>query len=267
MSTSTVISKDGTVIAYEKIGSGPAVVLVDGAFCYRDMGPCAAVAQELSDRFTVYTYDRRGRGQSGDTLPYDREHEIEDLAAVAAEAGEPVSLCTFSSGVGLVLAAVEHGLAVDKLALYEYPLITDDSRKPAPAEYHDRIAELIAADKPGAAIKYFLHAGMGLSRPLATVFPLLPGWSKMKTTAFTLTYDRHFMEDALDGRPVPDGRYDYVSAPTTVFAGSKSPKWMRHSNAALAQAIPGAVYVELPGQSHQVKPKFFTPTLKKFLEA
>ncbi|MCU1643917.1 MAG: alpha/beta hydrolase [Nocardia sp.] len=267
MSTSTVISKDGTVIAYDKVGSGPAVVLVDGAFCYRDMGPCAAVAQELSDRYTVYTYDRRGRGESGNTLPYDRQHEIEDLAAVAAEAGEPVSLCTFSSGVGLVLAAVENGLAVDKLALYEYPLITDDSRKPVPHGYQDHIAELIAADKPSAAIKYFLHAGIGLSSVLVALFPLLPGWSKMRKTAFTLTYDRHFMEDALDGRPIPTGRYDYITAPTTVFAGSKSPQWMRHGNVALAQAIPGAVYVELPGQTHQVKAKFFTPTLKKFLEA
>ncbi|WP_327139682.1 alpha/beta fold hydrolase [Nocardia sp. NBC_01327] len=267
MSTSTVISKDGTVIAYEKIGSGPAVVLVDGAFCYRNMGPCAAVAQELSDQYTVYTYDRRGRGESGDTLPYDLQREIEDLAAVTAEAGEPVTLCTFSSGVGLVLAAVEHGLAVAKLALYEYPLITDDSRKPAPPGYQDHITELIAADKPGKAIKYFMHAGVGLPSVLVALFPLMPGWSKMKKTAFTLTYDRYFMQDALDGRPIPDGRYDYITVPTAIFAGSKSPKWMRHSNAALAQAIPGAHYIELPGQTHQVKARLFTPTLKKFLAA
>lgn len=265
MNTSTVISKDGTVIAYDKIGSGPAVVLVDGAFCHRDMGPSTPVAQELSDSYTVYTYDRRGRGESGDTQPYDPQHEIEDLAAVAAEAGEPVSICAFSSGVPLTLAAVRHGLAVDKLALYEFPLVTDSSRSPVPADYHQHLRDLITAEKPGAAIKYFMHTGVGLPGYVVAVFPIMPGWPKLKKTAHTLTYDSQFMADALDGNPIPADRYDYITAPTTVYAGSKSPQWMRNGNTALAQAIPTAHYAELPGQTHQVRAKLFTPTLKKFL--
>ncbi|MRH90119.1 alpha/beta fold hydrolase [Nocardia sp. SYP-A9097] len=265
MTTSTVISKDGTVIAYDKIGDGPAVLLVDGAFCHRAVGPSTPVAKELSDSYTVYTYDRRGRGESGDTQPYDPQCEIEDLASVAAEAGAPVSICAFSTGVPLVLEAVRRGLDVDKLGLYEFPLITDDARKPVPADYHQHLRDLITAEKRGAAIKYFMHTGVGVPAPVAALFPLMPGWTKLKKTAHTLPYDNHFLADALDGNPIPSDRYTYITAPTTVFAGSKSPQWMRNGNTALAHAIPTAYYAELPGQTRQVKPRLFTSTLKNFL--
>ncbi|WP_067574886.1 alpha/beta fold hydrolase [Nocardia acidivorans] len=265
MSTSTVISKDGTVIAYSKIGTGPAVLLVDGAFCHRAMGPSTPVAKELSDSYTVFTYDRRGRGDSGDTQPYDPHREIEDLATVAAEAGAPVHICAFSSGVPLVLEAVRHGLAVDKLGLYEFPLVTDGSRKPAPADYHRHLTELITAEKRGAAIRYFMHTGVGAPALTVAAFPLMPGWSKLKKTAHTLPYDAQWMAEALDGNPIPTGRYTHITSPTMVFVGSKSPKWMHHGNTALSQAIPTAHYAELPGQSHRVKPTLFTPTLKSFL--
>ncbi|MFF2550061.1 alpha/beta fold hydrolase [Nocardia sp. NPDC058058] len=267
MSTSTVISKDGTVIAYDRIGGGPAVVLVDGAFCHRGMGPSAPVAKELSDSYTVYTYDRRGRGASGDTQPYDPAREIEDLTAVAAEAGAPVSICAFASGVPLALEAVRHGLAVDKLGLYEFPLVTDDSRTPIPADYQQRLIDLIAAEKRGAAIRYFMRAAIGAPAPVTAVFPLMPGWSGLTKTAHTLPYDARFLDDALNGKPIPAHRYDYITAPTAVFAGSKSPQWIRHGNTALAQAIPGAYYAELPGQTRQVKARLFTPTLKTFFAA
>ncbi|MFI1916398.1 alpha/beta fold hydrolase [Nocardia sp. NPDC020380] len=266
MTTATVVSKDGTTIAYEKIGSGPAVVLVDGAFCYREMGPSRPVAEQLSDRFTVYIYDRRARGESGDTLPYDPQREVEDLQAVAAEAGEPVDLVAFSSGCAVTLATVQAGLAVRRIGLYEFPLIVDDSRPPAPEGYQQHIRDLIAAGKNGAAVKYFMHSGIRLPRLLVELFPVFPGWSKLKKTAPTLTYDGRFMGDALDGKPIPAGRYDYVSAPTTVYAGTKSPAWMRNGNAALAQAIPGAKFVDLPGQTHQVNAAKFVPTLKEFLQ-
>lgn len=267
MTISTVVSKDGTTITYEKIGSGPAVVLVDGAFCTRDMGPCRPVATELADNYTVYFYDRRGRGESGDTQPYDPQREIEDLEAVAAEAGEPVSLCAFSSGVPLVLAAVRAGLAVHKLALYEFPLVIDDSaRTPVPADYHQRIQGLIAAGDNSGAIKYFMHTGIGLNSLIVAMFPLMPGYSKLKRTAPTLTYDNRFMGDALTGSPIPAGRYDFVTVPTTVYYGSKSPQWMRDGNTALGQTIPDARTVELPKQTHQVKAELFVPTLKEFLK-
>ncbi|WP_429419437.1 alpha/beta fold hydrolase [Nocardia sp. GAS34] len=267
MSTATVVSKDGTTIAYERIGSGPAVVLVDGAMANRELGPCRAVAQELSSDHTVYFYDRRGRGESGDTAPYAPEREIEDLEAIVAEAGEPVTICAFSSGVPLSLAAVKAGLAVKRLALYEFPMVVDDSRPPAPPEYQRTINEMIDAGKPGDAVKYFMRRGVRLPAALVALFPIMPDWSKLKQVGHTLAYDMHFMGDALDGNPIPAGRYDWVGVPTAVYAGSKSPAWMRNANAALAESIPGASLTVLPGQTHMVKAKLFVPTLREFLTA
>src|SRR4051794_10148820 len=119
----TVTSPDGTTIAYERTGSGPAVVLVDGALCYRGAGPMGPLAERLSGAFTVYTYDRRGRGQSTDTLPYSTDREVEDLRAVITEAGGTAYVYAISSGVALTLATVAAGAAIGRLALYEPPFL------------------------------------------------------------------------------------------------------------------------------------------------
>src|SRR5437879_4691813 len=117
----TVTSRDGTRIAYDKRGSGPALILVDGAFCYRAFGPMPKLAELLSDRFTVYNYDRRGRGDSSDTKPYAVAREVEDLAALFEAAGGSAFLYGISSGAALALRAAGNGLAVRKLAVYEPP--------------------------------------------------------------------------------------------------------------------------------------------------
>ncbi|HWJ57812.1 MAG TPA: alpha/beta fold hydrolase, partial [Vicinamibacterales bacterium] len=127
---SFAISKDGTRIGYTRMGSGPAVVLVDGALCHRGFGPLAAVAKELAATFSVYTYDRRGRGESGSTPPFAPAREIEDLEAVIREAGGSAGVCGVSSGAALALDAAARGVPIERLALYEPPFIVDDTRPP-----------------------------------------------------------------------------------------------------------------------------------------
>ena len=260
----TTTSKDGTTIAYERIGEGPAVVLVDGALCYRASGPARPLAEKLSQHYAVYIYDRRGRGETGDTQPFDTEREVEDLEAVIGEAGGSVYLYAISSGVPLALAAVKHGADVKKQALYEFPLIVDDSRSPVPADYQKQLNALIAADKRGAAVKHFMRRGVGMPAALVALFGLFPGWSKLKRVAPTLAYDAAAMGDALDGKPLPSGRYDFVKVPTIVIAGSKSPEWMRNGNEALAAAIPEAEHRVLEGQTHMVKAEALAPVLTEF---
>ena len=114
-----VISKDGTSIAFDKTGKGPALVLVDGAFCFRTYGVTPKLAPLLSCDFTVYSYDRRGRGDSSDTPPYSVDKEIEDLQKVIEQTGEVPFICGFSSGGALVLRAMEKGIKVKRTALFE----------------------------------------------------------------------------------------------------------------------------------------------------
>src|SRR3954463_9082091 len=124
-----VTSRDGTRIGYSVLGAGPAIVLVDGALCWRASGPSGPLAEQLKDQFAVYTYDRRGRGESGDTKPYAVQREVEDLAAVIDAAGGTPAVYAISSGVGLALAAANAGLPITKMVLYEMPIFTDNSRK------------------------------------------------------------------------------------------------------------------------------------------
>src|SRR3954452_6172232 len=155
---STLESADGTLIAYEKAGDGPPVILVDGALCHRASGPARPLAAELAREFTVYTYDRRGRGESGDTAPYAVEREIEDIEALVEAAGGPVCVYGISSGAALALEAAVRMPAIERLALYEAPFIVDDSRAPIALSY-DRL-------RRAAAVGAFLPA-VGVPRPFA----------------------------------------------------------------------------------------------------
>ena len=157
-----VTSKDGTQIGYSVVGSGPAIILVDGALCSRDMGPATPLANELKDRFTVYTYDRRGRGESGDVKPYSTQREIEDLAAVIEAAGGSVALYAISSGVILALEAANTLSGITSLVLYEAPIFTDSSRKPVPADYVQRMDRLVADGDNAGAVKHFMQNGIAI---------------------------------------------------------------------------------------------------------
>src|SRR6266851_7887571 len=179
-----VLSKDGTAIAFDRIGNGPPVILVDGALCYRGLGQSGQLAKVLAQHFTVFTYDRRGRGGSGDTAPYAVEHEIEDIAALLSEAGSAAFLWGISSGAVLALEAANRLSGIKKLALYEAPFIVDDSRSTTERDWA-KIAEAVAANRRSEAVKLFLKL-VGAPAFFIALMRLMPMWSKLKAIAHTL---------------------------------------------------------------------------------
>ena len=262
----TVISKDGTEIAYTRVGSGPALVLVDGALSYRGSSTNGPLADELSKDYTVYTYDRRGRGESGDTQPYDIEREYEDLAAIAELAGGRPYVYGISSGAALSLGAVQNGLPVARLALYELPFVVDDTRPPLPADLRRRTQQLIADGKRGSAVALFMRRGANLPAPVVTMMRVMPFWRRLKAVAHTLPYDYAALgEDTGRGKPLPADRWSDVAVPVLVMAGGKSPVSMRNAMQALAGVVPGAAYQTVEGQTHVVKAEALAPVLRQFL--
>ena len=259
----TVRSADGTAIAYTRAGQGPSLILVDGALCSRSFGPMPKLAEQLTTHFTVYTYDRRGRGASGDTTPYSPEREVEDIEALAAVAGEPVYLHGTSSGAALALEAAKRIPAVGKVAVYEPPFIVDDTRPPLPDGFLARLTQLIADDRRGDAVKMFMRV-VGTPAIATAVMPLTPVWGKLKAVAPTLVYDITILQDHQQGKPFAPAEWAAVKIPTLVAAGGKSPAWITNGTRALADALPDARYRTLPGQTHMVKPQAIAPVLTEF---
>jgi pimeloyl-ACP methyl ester carboxylesterase len=259
----TVRSADGTTIAFTKAGHGRPLILVDGALCSRSFGPMPKLAGQLTSHFTVYTYDRRGRGESGDTPPYSPEREVEDIEALAALAGEPVYLHGTSSGAALALEAAKRIPAISKLAVYEPPFIVDDTRPPMPDGFLARLSELLAVGRPGDAIKMFMRF-VGTPAIFAAVMPLTPIWGKLKAVAPTLVYDITILQDHQRGAPLTPAEWADLKPPVLVAAGGKSPDWMTNGTRALAGALPEARYRTLPGQTHMVKPQAIASVLTEF---
>ncbi|HEX5618053.1 MAG TPA: alpha/beta hydrolase [Solirubrobacteraceae bacterium] len=257
----TTYSEDGTAIAYETCGQGPALILVDGALCYRKMGPSPKVAASLSEHFTVVTYDRRGRGESADSAPYSVNREVEDLAALIAAVGGSAYLCGFSSGAVLALDAAASGLPITGLALYEPPFIVDDSRAPGAADYVEQLRGLLSSDRRGDAVRLFMRH-VGLPGPLIALMPLMPAWGKLKRVAHTLPYDGEIMGDTQLGRPLPTTRWlPGTKVKTHVIVGGKSPAFFHNGTKMLADLLPNADHHVLDGQTHMVKAKALAPLL------
>jgi hypothetical protein len=258
-------SADGTRIAYEVSGSGPALVLVDGALCHRAFGPSRPTAAALAEAFTVHTYDRRGRGESGaGESPYALERELEDLTAVVEAAGGKVSLLGFSSGAALSLDAVRAGLPVQRLAVYEAPFILDDSHAPNDPRLPEQMQELVDAGRRGDAVKLFMRT-VGAPTVMVAMMRVMPVWRRLTAVAHTLPHDLAIVGPHEQGRPLPDGYYDAVTVPALVMAGGKSPEYMRNAQAAIAAALPEGTLETLPGQTHMVKAKATAPTVADFL--
>jgi pimeloyl-ACP methyl ester carboxylesterase len=262
----TAISKDGTSIAYDQLGEGPPLILVGGALNTRSFGPNGSVAPLLAERFTVINYDRRGRGASGDTRPWTLEREVEDLDALIEAAGGSAYLFGISSGAALALEAASHGLAIEKLALYEAPFIVDDSRPPLADDYLVRIQELAASDRPADAIRLFMKEGVGLPAVVVALMRFMPAWSKLKAVAHTLPYDAAIVYDYQKGRPLPPQQWSSATMPTLVSAGGKSPDGMRNAMRELAEKLPNATYHTLEGQTHIVKAEALAPVLVEFFD-
>jgi pimeloyl-ACP methyl ester carboxylesterase len=259
-----VISKDGTTIVYDKVGKGPAIILVDGALCHRTSGPNGPLAAQLAERFTVYTYDRRGRGESDDKKPYAIEREVEDIEAIIQAAGGSVYVYGISSGAALALEAAMRLPTIKKLALYEAPFIVDDSRSAVPDNYLTQLNELLASNNRSAAVKHFMRKGVGLPAPIVAIMQIMPAWKRLKAVAHTLPYDTILTIDHQGGKPLPADRWHAVAAPTLVIAGGKSHAWMRNAMQALTNALPGAKHRTLEGQTHIVKPTALAPVLTEF---
>jgi pimeloyl-ACP methyl ester carboxylesterase len=259
----TVTSRDGTRIACETQGRGPALILVDGALCSRAMGPMPPLGKLLAARFTVWTYDRRGRGASGNTLPYAVEREVEDLGALIAAAGGSAFVYGISSGAALALEAAARGLPIARLALFEAPFIVDDSRAPVPADIVERMEALLAEDRRGDVVRLFMKA-VGVPAFFIALMRLMPAWGKLKAVAHTVPYDLTILRGNQSGRPLPAARWSGARMPTLVMDGGKSPAWMRHAQRALAAALPGSQLRTLPGQTHMARPAALEPALREF---
>jgi len=262
-----VRSKDGTAIAYDQIGTGQPVILVDGAFCNRSFGPMPKLAPLLAPHFTVFSYDRRGRGDSGDTAPYAVEREIEDIKALIDAAGGSALLYGTSSGAVLALRAAASGLNVRKLALHEPPLVLRGSPPPLPPDHMDQIREMVASGRRGDAVKSFMRM-VGVPAIFIPVMRIMPGvWPKLTAVAHTLPYDFAILGNGGAGNPLSTElkrALASIKVPTLMVIGGKSPPWMVHTVQVFADAIPGAKTRLLEGQQHNVAAKAIAPVLVEF---
>jgi pimeloyl-ACP methyl ester carboxylesterase len=265
---STVTSKDGTTIAYEQTGSGPALILVNGAMQYRATDPFfAQLAELLAPHFTVINYDRRGRGESGDTLPFARERELEDLDALIKAAGGSANVFAVSSGSALALDAVQSGRPITKLALFEPPFIVDEGRPPLPDDYVAHLNALVAAGRRGNAVEYFMTKAVGM--PAEAVIPMRdqPFFAGLEAIAHTIAYDGSFVASVMLGKPLPNERWASVRVPLLVTASNGSPTWLQNGGQALVAMLPHAQRRTLEGTFHDVAPDVLAPVLIEFYES
>jgi pimeloyl-ACP methyl ester carboxylesterase len=246
----TATSKDGTVIAYEQTGQGPAVILVAAALA--DRGGARRLAGHLAEHFRVINYDRRGRGKSTDTQPYAVQREIEDIAALVDASGGPAFLFGSSSGSVLALdAAAALGSRIKRVFIYEPPFIVDNSRPPMPDDLIQEVTALTSTGRRSDAVKLFFAKGMGIPDPAVNLMRLfMPGWSKMAGMAHTVRYDLTILEGTQAGKPLPAERWSAVTAPTLVTVGSRSEPFFHHGAQALAGMLPKARYGSLEGRDH-----------------
>jgi pimeloyl-ACP methyl ester carboxylesterase len=255
----TVTSKDGTTIAFDRLGSGPPVVLVCGGSVDRTAD--AAIAQELASDFTVFNYDRRGRGDSGDTLPYAIDREVEDIEAVIGAAGGSAFLWGSSSGAVLALIAAE-GVPVTKLALWEPPFVPEGVPRP-PEDQVSQYETMIAEGRRGDAVEYFMTKVIGMPPDVVAGARSQPWWGATEALAHTLAYDARIMGDYT----IPNDLVASVKVPTLVIAGGADFPWMRQTAKALADALPDGEARILEGQGHDVDMAVLAPVLKEFFNA
>lgn len=250
----TVTSKDGTKIAYDKSGQGPALILVGGAFSYRKFPGLVKLAARLSDRYTVYNYDRRGRGDSGNRMPYSIEREIEDLQALIDVSGGRAYVWGLSSGAVLALQAAAIGADIAKLALHEPPFIVNAADRRPPEDFIGHVTELVAGNRRAAAIKYFMTQGMGAPSFVVGMMRIIPGvWSNLMAVAHTLPYDAALLDGFTAGKPLPADLWSTIQIPTLVLEGTESPASLRRAAQAVAAVLPLAQLVSKKELGHTKK--------------
>ena len=259
-----VISKDETKIVYDKVGKGPAVVLVEGATATRSS--FGELANLLAPNFTIYYYDRRGRGDSSDTLPYSVEKEIEDIEALIDEAGGKAYLYGISSGGALALeAASKLGNKVKKLAIYEVPYDESEAGQAKWKEYKTTLNESLKAGKNGDAITAFMKL-VDVPDEMLAGMKQSPFWPELEKVAPTLAYDAACLGE---DRKIPAKKAKHITVPTLVMDGGGSLQMypnMHSSAEKLAKLIPSVKWQTLEGQTHDVDSKVLAPVLEKFFK-
>jgi pimeloyl-ACP methyl ester carboxylesterase len=260
--TNHVTSADGTRIAFERLGQGPPVVLVGGMFC--DRRATRPLAELLARRCTVIDYDRRGRGDSGDTAPYAVAREVEDLGALLAEAGGKAAVYGHSSGAGLALNAAGRGLPVTRLVLHEPPYGPGDeqSRRDARA-LAENVRAAIAEDRRADAIALFMAAA-GMPEEMAAGAGADPD---MRAAAPTMPYDFEVMGDFTEGGAIPEDLVRAVTVPALVLAGGASPRFFRDTAERIVRMLPDGRYTVLDGQDHGASAEAVAPVVEEFLTA
>ena len=255
----TVTSADGTAIAYDLVGRGPVLIVCVGAFCTRHT---FVAPDDLARHFTVVTYDRRGRGDSGDTAPFAPEREYEDLGAVAAATGTGTPfLFGHSSGAAIALRAAAAGLPVAGLVAYEAPFATDETQLPVvdPAE---RIWQLVSAGRNRDAVIFWMKDVVHVPEQVLAQLDGAPWVTALEPLAATLPYDL-----AVTDGGVPADELGKINAPVLILGGGNSPAWFRRSVADQAAAIPGAQLRMLDGYDHNAPPEVIAPILSSFFAA
>lgn len=251
-------SADGTTIAFDQIGAGAPLLLVAGASCDRAID--SPIAEALAAHFTVLNYDRRGRGDSTDTLPFAVEREVEDLAGLLAAAGGSATVVGLSSGGALAAEAAAAALPFDALVMWEPPFRVDAEGLQQAKDYTDDLSALLAEGRRGDALARFMRL-VGLPEEMIDGMRQSPFWAAGENLAPTLAYDNAVMGD---GR-VPNDRYRGIATPTLVLAGSASPPWLREAATRAANAIPGARHESLEGQEHNVDPAALAAAVLEFV--
>jgi pimeloyl-ACP methyl ester carboxylesterase len=251
----TAQSSDGTAIAYETAGDGPPLIVITGAFCDRHTSD--RLASLLAPHFMVVTYDRRGRGDSGDSPRYAIEREVEDVASLIGDLGGFVNLYGHSSGAIIALEAAIAGLAVNRLVVYEPPYagvpgVTDD--------LIDRVRVAVREGRRGDAAKLFLVEAVGLPQEVAGEIAHSPDWSGMQAIAHTLPYDLALAQGA-----VPVERLATIGVATLSAFGSTTSDFLRRSTEAVASAIPDAELLTLEGVGHGAPADVVAAMLVDFL--
>ena len=266
MDGNSVTSTDGTRIAFDRSGDGPALILVGGALSERSAW--APLAKLLAPRFSVISYDRRGRGDSEDKPPYSVAREIEDIETLINESGGKVFVHGQSSGAVLALeVTAKFPAKVQKLSLYEPPFITDDSRPPPPENFLKHINELIAANRRGEAVEYWMTDVVRAPAEAVAQMKSAPTWPALEAVAHTLPYDIAILGDNMAGKPLPVDRWTGATPPTLVMDGGASPDWIRNSARTLAGILPNAQHRTLEGQTHVAAPEVLAREIERFFLA
>jgi len=253
------ISRDGTAIAFDKLGDGPPVIIIVGAFNDRAAG--APLAEKLASQFTTFNYDRRGRGESSDANTYEVQREVDDLAALIETAGGAACVFGYSSGAVLGLEAAKRGVPITKLALFEMPLFPG----PGPrftVDHAARLKSMLQAGDRGAAVEYFQSEVIGIPPEIVAQLRNAPFRPALEAMAQTLVYEAIIVGDGSLHDELATG----VSTPTLAIAGGASFPFMRETAERLAQLLPSGRAVSLEGQTHDIVPEVLGPELEHFFQ-